>query len=170
MSSPLPTHARVVVIGGGIVGVSVAYHLARRGWTDTVLLERKQLTSGTTWHAAGLVTKLRATLNMTILAAYAEELFREVERETGLSTGFRTTGSILVARTEGRWTEIKRGISMGRVCGFDVEAIDAAEAKRMWPLMDESGIVGAAYLPADGVANPSDATLAIARRFPEKVD
>jgi 4-methylaminobutanoate oxidase (formaldehyde-forming) len=165
MSSPLPTHARVVVIGGGIVGVSVAYHLARRGWTDTVLLERKQLTSGTTWHAAGLVTKLRATLNMTILAAYAEELFREVERETGLSTGFRTTGSILVARTEGRWTEIKRGISMGRACGFDVETIGATEAKRMWPLMDESGIVGAAYLPADGVANPSDATLAIAKAF-----
>jgi len=165
MSTPLPSHARVVVIGGGIVGVSVAYHLARRGWTDVVLLERKQLTSGTTWHAAGLVTKLRATYNMTLLAAYAEECFRDAERETGLSTGFRTTGSILVARTEERWTEIKRGISMARVCGFDVEAIDAAEAKRMWPLMDESGIVGAAYLPADGIANPTDATQAIAKAF-----
>jgi len=165
MSAQLPTHARVVVIGGGIVGVSVAYHLARRGWTDVVLLERKQLTSGTTWHAAGLVTKLRATYNMTLLAAYAEECFRDAERETGLSTGFRTTGSILVARTEERWTEIKRGISMARVCGFDVEAIDAAEAKRMWPLMDESGIVGAAYLPDDGIANPTDATQAIAKAF-----
>jgi 4-methylaminobutanoate oxidase (formaldehyde-forming) len=168
MSIRIPTHARVVVIGGGIVGVSVAYHLARRGWTDTVLLERKQLTSGTTWHAAGLVTKLRATYNMTRLAAYAEECFRDAERETGLSTGFRTTGSILVARTEERWTEIKRGISMGRVCGFDVEAIDAAEAKRMWPLMDESGIVGAAYLPADGIANPTDATQAIAKAFRQR--
>lgn len=165
MTTQLPTHARVVIIGGGIVGVSVAYHLAKRGWTDVVLLERKQLTSGTTWHAAGLVTKLRATYNMTTLAAYAEECFKAVEAETGLSTGFRTTGSILIARTEGRWTEIQRGISMGRVCGFEVEVIDAAEAKRMWPLMDESGIVGAAYLPADGVANPTDATEAIAKAF-----
>jgi glycine cleavage system aminomethyltransferase T/glycine/D-amino acid oxidase-like deaminating enzyme len=165
MTTQLPTHARVVIIGGGIVGVSVAYHLAKRGWTDVVLLERKQLTSGTTWHAAGLVTKLRATYNMTTLAAYAEECFKAVEAETGLSTGFRTTGSILVARTEGRWTEIQRGISMGRVCGFEVEVIDGAEAKRMWPLMDESGIVGAAYLPADGIANPTDATEAIAKAF-----
>ena len=92
MSSPLPAQARVVVIGGGIVGVSVAYHLALRGWTDTVLLERKQLTSGTTWHAAGLLTKLRATYNMTMLAAYAEELFRTCSEETGLHTGFRRTG------------------------------------------------------------------------------
>jgi 4-methylaminobutanoate oxidase (formaldehyde-forming) len=165
MSSELPQQARVVVIGGGIVGTSVAYHLARHGWTDTVLLERKQLTSGTTWHAAGLLTKLRATYNMTMLAAYAEDLFRAVEAETGDGTGMRTTGSILLARTEERWTEVKRGISMARVCGFDVEIIDAAEAKRMWPLMDESGIVGAAYLPADGVANPSDATLAVAKAF-----
>jgi 4-methylaminobutanoate oxidase (formaldehyde-forming) len=165
MSPTIPSHARVVVIGGGIVGVSVAYHLARRGWTDTVLLERKQLTSGTTWHAAGLVTKLRATYNMTRLAAYAEECFREAERETGLSTGFRTTGSVLLARTEERWTEIKRGISMGRLCGFDVESIDGAEAKRLWPLIDEREIVGAAYLPADGVANPADATIAIAKAF-----
>ena len=164
----LPGQARAVVIGGGIVGVSVAYHLARRGWTDTVLLERKQLTSGTTWHAAGLLTKLRATYNMTMLASYAEELFRTVEAETGDSTGFRTTGSILVARTEERWAEVKRGISMARICGFDVEIIDAAQAKRMWPLMDESGIVGAAYLPADGVANPSDATLAVAKAFRQR--
>ena len=165
MSTNLPTQARVVIIGGGIVGVSVAYHLARRGWTDTVLLERKQLTSGTTWHAAGLLTKLRATYNMTMVAAYSEELFRAVEAETGDSTGIRTTGSILVARTEERWTEVRRGISMAKLCGFDAEVIDAAEAKRMWPLIDESGIVGAAYLPADGVANPSDATLAIAKAY-----
>lgn len=165
MSTSLPSHARAVVIGGGIVGTSVAYHLAKRGWTDTVLVERKQLTSGTTWHAAGLVTKLRATYNMTRLAAYAEDLFREVEAATGMSTGFRTTGSILVARTPERWTEVKRGISMARVCGFDVEVIDGAEARRMWPLMDDTEIAGAAYLPADGVANPIDATLAIAKAF-----
>ncbi len=165
MSSNLPTQARVVVIGGGIVGVSIAYHLAKRGWTDTVLLERKKLTSGTTWHAAGLLTKLRATYNMTLIASYAEELFRTVEAETGDGTGVRRTGSILVARTPGRWEEVRRGLSMAKICGFDVELIDAAEVKRMWPLADVSGIVGAAYLPADGVADPSDATLAVAKAF-----
>ena len=106
MSSTLPSQARAVVVGGGIVGVSVAYHLARRGWTDTVLLEREQLTSGTTWHAAGLLTKLRATYNMTMLAAYAEELFAEVERETGDGTGFRRTGS---CRCPGSWAPGFRG-------------------------------------------------------------
>jgi glycine/D-amino acid oxidase-like deaminating enzyme len=92
-----------------------------------VLLERKQLTSGTTWHAAGLLTKLRATYNMTMLAAYAEELFKTCEQETGLNSGFRRTGSIIVARTEGRWEEVKRGLSMAKIAGFDVEIIDAAE-------------------------------------------
>jgi heterotetrameric sarcosine oxidase gamma subunit len=165
MSTTLPTHARVVIVGGGIMGVSLAYHLAKRGWTDTVLLERKTLTSGTTWHAAGLLTKLRATYNMTVIAAYAETLFREVEKETGLATGVRTTGSILLARTEERWREVRNGMSMAKPCGFEVHQISPAEAKAMWPLMDESGIVGAAYLPADGVANPADATLAVAKAF-----
>jgi 4-methylaminobutanoate oxidase (formaldehyde-forming) len=162
MSDAVPTQARAVVIGGGIVGCSVAYHLAKRGWTDTVLLERHQLTSGTTWHAAGLLTKLRATYNMSMLAKYAVELIDEIEALTGKGTGYRKTGSILVARTPGRWEEVKRGVSMARVCGFEVHVIDAAEAKRMWPLMDESDMVGAAYLPEDGVANPTDVTQAIA--------
>ncbi len=168
MSSTLPTQARVVVIGGGIVGVSIAYHLARRGWTDTVLLERKTLTSGTTWHAAGLLTKLRATYNMTVIASYAEELFRAVEAETGMGTGIRTNGSILLARTEERWTEVKRGMSMAKACGFEVHRITPAEVKDRWPHIDESGIVGAAYLPADGVASPSDATLAVAQAFRDR--
>ncbi len=165
MTTSLPSHARVVVIGGGIVGVSVAYHLSKRGWTDTVLLERNQLTSGTTWHAAGLVTKLRATYNMTQIAAYAEECFRAAEAETGASTGFRTTGSILIAQNPGRWTEVQRGMSMARITGFEVHAIDAAEVKRMWPLVNPDGIVGAAYLPADGVADPAQATQTIAQAF-----
>ena len=165
MSGSIPTHARVVVIGGGIVGTSVAYHLAKRGWTDTVLLERKVLTSGTTWHAAGLLTKLRATYNMTVLAAYAETLFRQVEQETGLSTGVRRTGSILVARNEERWSEIKRNMAMAKTAGFEVHEISPAEAKQKWPLMDESGIAGAVFLPADGVANPADATIAVAKGF-----
>jgi glycine cleavage system aminomethyltransferase T/glycine/D-amino acid oxidase-like deaminating enzyme len=158
----LPSHVRAVVIGGGIVGVSVAYHLTKRGWRDVLLLERDRLTSGTTWHAAGLLTKLRATYNMSMLAKYASELVAEVEALTGMGTGYRQTGSILVARTPGRWEEVKRGISMARVCGFEVHAISPAEAKRLWPLMDESDMVGAAYLPEDGVGNPTDMTMAIA--------
>jgi len=162
VSEQFPTQARAVVIGGGIVGTSVAYHLAKRGWTDTVLLERHQLTSGTTWHAAGLLTKLRATYNMSMLAKYAAELVVEIEGLTGKGTGYRRTGSIVVARTPGRWEEVKRGISMARVCGFEVHVIDAAEAKRLWPLMDETDMSGAAYLPEDGVANPTDMTSALA--------
>lgn len=158
-----PSQARVVVIGGGIVGTSVAYHLTERGWRDVVLLERKQLTSGTTWHAAGLVTQLRATYNMSMLAKYSAELFAELERKTGLGTGFRRTGSILLATNEGRWTEVKRNASMARVCGFEVELIGPDRAAEMWPLMDAREIVGAAYLPGDGVANPTDVTQALAR-------
>ncbi len=158
-----PSQARVVVIGGGIVGTSVAYHLTERGWRDVVLLERKQLTSGTTWHAAGLVTQLRATYNMSMLAKYSAELFAELERRTGLGTGFRRTGSILLATNEGRWTEVKRNASMARVCGFEVELIGPDRAAEMWPLMAAREIVGAAYLPGDGVANPTDVTQALAR-------
>ena len=124
----LPTQARVVVIGGGIVGTSVAFHLTERGWSDVVLLERKRLTSGTTWHAAGLVGQIRATYNMSMLAKYALELFAEVERRTGMGTGFRRTGSILLASTEGRLEEVRRNVSMGRLCGVDAEMIDSGRA------------------------------------------
>ncbi len=158
----VPDQAQVVVIGGGIVGCSVAYHLTKRGWRDVVLVERKQLTSGTTWHAAGLVTQLRATYNMSMLAKYSAELFPELERLTGLGTGFRRTGSILLATTEERWTEVKRQISMARVCGFEVQPISGKEAAAMWPLLDPSEVVGAAFLPGDGIANPTDVTQALA--------
>ncbi|MHB8696328.1 MAG: GcvT family protein [Solirubrobacteraceae bacterium] len=150
-------------MGGGIVGTSVAYHLTERGWGDVVLLERKRLTSGTTWHAAGLVGQLRATYNMSMLAKYAAELFEELEHRTGLGTGFRRTGSILLATTEDRWAEVRRNASMARVCGFDVELMGAGRAGEMWPLMDPSEVIGAAYLPGDGVANPTDVTQALAK-------
>src|SRR3989304_1672751 len=159
---PAPSPAQAVVIGGGIVGCSVAYHLTKRGWRDVVLLERKQLTSGTTWHAAGLVTQLRATYNMSMLAKYSAELFPELERLTGLGTGFRKTGSILLATTEERWTEVRRQISMARVCGFEVHPISGREPGEMWPLLAPSEVVGAAFLPGDGVANPTDVTQALA--------
>jgi 4-methylaminobutanoate oxidase (formaldehyde-forming) len=159
----LPTQARVVVIGGGIVGVSVAYHLTERGWNDVVLLERKRLTSGTTWHAAGLVGQIRATYNMTTLAKYALELIAEIERRTGMGTGFRTPGSVLLATTEGRLEEIKRNVSMGRLSGVESEMIDPSRAAELFPLLDPAEVLGAAWIPGDSVANPTDLTQAIAK-------
>ena len=113
----LPTHARVVIIGGGVAGCSVAYHLAKLGCTDVVLLERKQLTSGNTWHAAGLIRQLRATANMTKLAKYSQELYGALEAETGVATGFKRVGSITLALTADRLEELKRGASMARSFG-----------------------------------------------------
>ena len=158
-----PTQARVVVIGGGIVGASVLFHLTERGWTDVVLVERKRLTSGTTWHAAGLVGQLRATYNMTVLASYAKDLFREVERRTGDSTGFLQHGSLLCAMTPGRWDEIRRNASMARLMGVDMEFIGPERVGEMWPLLNTDGIIGAAFIPGDGMANPTDVTMALAK-------
>lgn len=158
----VPGSARAVVVGGGVIGCSVAYHLAARGWTDIVLLERDRLTSGTTWHAAGLVTQLRATYNLTQLAKYTAELFRELERTTGQATGFVPTGSLTIATTTERMVELRRNASMARYCGIEAEVLSAAEAHARWPLMDPDGVVGAVALPDDGTANPTDATLAIA--------
>jgi glycine cleavage system aminomethyltransferase T/glycine/D-amino acid oxidase-like deaminating enzyme len=158
----LPGQARVVVIGGGIVGASVLYHLTERGWTDVVLLERRRLTSGTTWHAAGLVGQLRATYNMSRLASYAKELFAELERRTGGGTGFIQPGSLLVASTAERWEEIRRNASMAHLIGVDLELLDAGRVAELWPLMDAGDVVGAAHLPGDGVASPSEVTQALA--------
>ena len=115
----LPRQAQAVIIGGGVVGCSVAYHLAKLGWCNVVLLEMKRLTSGTTWHAAGLIGQLRATSNMTKLARYGAELYANLESETGVATGFRRVGSISLALTRERMEELKRGASMARA--FDVE-------------------------------------------------
>src|SRR6266567_2952523 len=123
-----PTQARVVVIGGGIMGCSTAYHLAKLGWKDVVLLERRQLTCGTTWHAAGLVGQLRATYNMTRLAQYSAELFRGLEAETGSATGFRQTGSLAVASDDERFEELKRGVSMAHSFGLAGDVLTPEEA------------------------------------------
>ena len=129
----LPKHARVVIVGGGIVGCSVAYHLSLRGWTDVVLLERRQLTCGTTWHAAGLVGQLRATYNMTRLAQYTTGLYASLEAETGQATGFRQTGSISVATSAARFEELRRGASMAKCFGLEVHTLSAAEVADKWP-------------------------------------
>jgi 4-methylaminobutanoate oxidase (formaldehyde-forming) len=163
MIEAFPTQARVVIIGGGIVGCSTAYHLARLGWSDVVLLERRQLTCGTTWHAAGLVGQLRATYNMTRLAQYSAELFRGLEAETGSATGFRQTGSLAVASDEERFEELKRGVSMAHSFGLAGEVLTPDEAAARWPLLNASDLVGGIFLPTDGKTNPVDTAQALAK-------
>lgn len=162
MGNKLPSHVEYLVIGGGIIGLSIAYHLTRLGRSDVLLLERDQLTCGTTWHAAGLVTQLRANETMARLAQYSAELFTDLERLTGQATGFRQTGSVTVATTQERLEELKRGASMGRSFGLDVEMISAAEAQRRVPLLDVSDVLGAAWIASDGMTNAIDTARAFA--------
>ncbi|NRP13498.1 MULTISPECIES: FAD-dependent oxidoreductase [unclassified Aliiroseovarius] len=161
--SNLPQKARVVIIGGGVIGCSVAYHLTKKGWKDVVLLERKQLTSGTTWHAAGLIAQLRATANMTKLAKYSQELYGSLEEETGVATGFKRCGSITVALTEERREEIYRQAAMARAFGVEVEEISAARVKEMYPHLNVEDVKGAVYLPKDGQGDPANIALALAK-------
>ena len=159
----LPKHARAVIIGGGVAGASVAYHLAKLGWKDIVLLERKRLTSGTTWHAAGLIGQLRASSNMTRLAKYSADLYRELEAETGVATGLRQTGSITVALTEARKEELSRQASMARVFGVPVEEISSAEVKARYEHLNIEDVLSAVYLPTDGQGDPANIALAMAK-------
>ncbi len=163
MLTTLPTATRVVIIGGGVVGCSVAYHLGKLGWRDVVLLERKQLTSGTTWHAAGLIGQLRATMNMTRLAKYTQELYGALEAETGIATGFKRNGSISVALTRDRLEELRRGASMARAFGVEIDTISVAEAAARHPLLDTDGVVGAVYLAMDGQGDPANIALALGK-------
>ncbi|WP_127104449.1 GcvT family protein [Pararhodobacter zhoushanensis] len=160
---PLPTHARVVIIGGGISGCSVAYHLAKAGWTDIVLLERKQLTCGTTWHAAGLIGQLRGSLNMTRLAKYSADLYVRLEEETGIATGMRQTGSISVALTEARREELYRSAALARAFDVAVDEISPAQVKAMYPHLNVGDVVGAVHLPLDGQCDPGNIALALAK-------
>ena len=163
MVSEVPSHAQVVIIGGGVVGCSVAYHLTRLGWQDVVLLERKRLTSGTTWHAAGLVGQLRATHNLTRLAQYTADLYAALEDETGQATGFRQNGSLSIASDEERFEEFRRGASMASCFGLEVEVVSPGEAQELHPLIEIEDLVGAVFLPNDGQTNPIDTAQALAR-------
>jgi 4-methylaminobutanoate oxidase (formaldehyde-forming) len=159
----LPVSAKCVIIGGGVIGCSVAYHLTKLGWTDVVLLERKQLTSGTTWHAAGLIAQLRATANMTKLAKYSQELYGSLEEETGVATGFKRCGSITVALTEERREEIFRQAAMARAFGVEVEEISPAEVLAKYEHLNIDGVTGGVYLPKDGQGDPANIALALAK-------
>ncbi|HNJ97493.1 MAG TPA: FAD-dependent oxidoreductase, partial [Ilumatobacteraceae bacterium] len=161
--TPVPTSARVVVVGGGIVGCSTAYHLARLGWTDTVLIERYQLTAGSTFHAAGLVGQLRTSANITQLLGNSVELYRTLEAETGQATGWKMNGGLRLACNQERWTEVKRQATTAKSFGLEMHLLSPTEAQQLWPLMQVDDLVGAAFLPTDGQANPSDITMALAK-------
>jgi 4-methylaminobutanoate oxidase (formaldehyde-forming) len=159
----LPAQAQIVVIGGGIIGCSTAYHLAKEHKADVVLLEQGKLTSGSTWHAAGLVGQLRSSASITQVLKRSVELYRTLEAETGLATGWKMTGCLRLAATDDRWTEYKRLATTARSFGMEMELISPAEVKRMWPLLETSDLVGASWLPTDGQASPSDITQSLAR-------
>jgi 4-methylaminobutanoate oxidase (formaldehyde-forming) len=159
----IPTKARAVVIGGGVSGCSVAYHLARAGWTDVVLLERRKLTSGTTWHAAGLIGQLRGSANMTRLAKYSADLYRGLEAETGVATGMKQVGSISVALTAERHEELLRQATVARIFDVEVHEISPAEAKARYPHLNIGGVVGAVALPLDGQCDPANIAMALAK-------
>ncbi|GGA30284.1 GcvT family protein [Neptunicoccus cionae] len=161
--SNVPDQARVVIVGGGVIGCSVAYHLTKLGWKDVVLLERKQLTSGTTWHAAGLIAQLRATANMTKLAKYSQELYGNLEAETGVATGFKRCGSITVALTDERREEIFRQASMARAFGVEVEEISPAEVKAKYEHLNIDDVKAGVWLPLDGQGDPANIALALAK-------
>ncbi len=161
--SNLPTEARVVIVGGGVSGCSVAYHLAHRGWKDIVLLERKQLTCGTTWHAAGLIGQLRPNENMTRLAKYSADLYGRLEEETGVATGLKVTGSLTVALTEHRREEILRQASLARAFGVEVEEVSPDTAREMCPYLTTEDVVSAVSLPGDGQCDPANIAMALAK-------
>jgi sarcosine dehydrogenase len=159
----LPDKAQIIVIGGGIIGCSTAYHLARDHKADVLLLEQGQLTSGSTWHAAGLVGQLRSSASITQVLKYSVDLYKRLKDETGLETGWKMTGCLRLACNEDRWTEYKRLATTARSFGMDMQLLSPSEVKKMWPLMETQDLVGASYLPTDGQASPSDITQSLAK-------
>ncbi|RWM21282.1 MAG: FAD-dependent oxidoreductase [Mesorhizobium sp.] len=159
----LPAHAEIVVIGGGIIGCSTAYHLARDHKADVVLLEQGKLTSGSTWHAAGLVGQLRSSASITRVLKYSVDLYEGLEAETGLATGWKMTGCLRLATNADRWIEYKRLATTAKSFGMDMQLLSPAEIKTMWPLLETGDLVGASWLPTDGQASPSDITQSLAK-------
>jgi len=163
MNNILPDQAQIIVIGGGIIGCSVAYHLAKEGAKDVFLLERGQLTCGSTFHAAGLVGQLRSSANITRVLKNSVELYRSIEAETGQATGWKMNGGLRLACTHERWIELKRQATTAHSFGLEMELLNPQEAQELWPLMEVGDVIGAAFLPTDGQANPSDITQALAK-------
>ena len=161
--STLPSSAKIVIVGGGIVGCSVAYHLGKMGLTDVLLIERGRLTCGSTWHAAGLVGQLRTSANITQLLGYSVELYDRLEKETGLATGWKRNGGLRLACNPERWTEVKRQATTATSFGLEMHLLSPKEAQALWPLMQVDDVVGAAFLPTDGQVSPSDIAMSLAK-------
>lgn len=159
----LPQSASAVVVGGGVAGLSVAYHLADLGWRDVVLLERKQIACGTTWHAAGLVRSNIGSATLSKIAMHSQPLFDRLERETGQATGFKQNGSLGIADNPARWEEHRRAYSFAKALGVEAHLVDAAEAGRLWPFLETSDLLGALWYPTDGQVNPLDFAQALAK-------
>ena len=163
MINRLPSHKRIVIIGGGVIGCSIAYHLARAGERDVLLLDKARLTSGATWHAAGLVGQLRSTSNRTRMMKYSAELFARIGAETGQDVGWHEVGSLRVASSPERWEELKRAATTAKALNFELHPISPAELKRLYPVCSTVGVVGAAYIPRDGYVDPYSLTQAYAK-------
>src|SRR3954467_1758365 len=159
----LPAHVQIVIVGGGIVGCSVAYHLAKLGRTDVLLLEQGQLTSGTTWHAAGLVGQMRPNRSMTAMSKYGIELYSTLEAETGLATGWKQCGSVNVASTPERMKVFKKQLALARSFGVECHEISPREAGEKLPIVRTDDLQGALWLPGDGKANPADLCMSLAK-------
>ena len=155
--------AQVVIIGGGIIGCSIAYHLTLMGWRDVVIIEKGELTSGSTWHAAGLVGQLRSNQNVTQMLKYSVELYEKLEEETDLTTGWKESGCLHLACGKDRLYELKRGATMARGFGLDMHIISPKEAMDLFPIINLEGVIGAAFIPSDGQADPSGLTMAMAK-------
>ena len=163
MVSSLPSSAKVVIIGGGVAGCSVAYHLAKFGWKDIVLLERDQLTSGTTWHAAGLIGQIGSSATITKLRNHSLNLYKELEKETGLSTGLKQNGSLTVATTKGRLDELKRQVNTAQLFNIDAREVSNDEISEIYPVINTEDIIGGVFIPKDGQADPVGVTNVLAK-------
>ena len=163
MKKKIPQSAKVVIIGGGVAGCSVAYHLTKFGWKDTVLLERDQLTSGTTWHAAGLIGQLGSSATITKLRNHSLNLYKQLEKETGLSTGLKQNGSLTVATSKGRLQELKRQVTTAQLFNVDSNEVSAEQIKSMYPLINTDDVIGGVYTPNDGQADPVGVTNVLAK-------
>src|SRR5204863_652861 len=163
VAKALPTETKVVIVGGGVIGASVAYHLTLLGWKDVLLLEQNQLAGGTTWHAAGLVGRLRTTNSMTKINKYSAELYAGLERDTGHAVGWKQVGSLIVARSEERMVQLRRTAAMSEWFGVEVQLISPEAAKEKWPLLRVDDLRGAAWLPHDGKVIPKEVAVALAK-------
>ena len=163
MNKNLPKNCKVVVIGGGVIGASCLYHLAKMGWKDVILLERDQLTSGTTWHAAGLVSKLGPSAAITKIRKYTLDLYKDLEKKVDHSAGLRLNGALSIAQTKGRWQELQRQATTAQLYDVDVEILNKEQIKKNYPIINTDDVMGGILMPGDGAADPSGVTHMLAK-------